>query len=134
MRFDVKALKELTSAEQPPERLLRPNKFGSQPTYIFGDASGSGYGTSSWTPGDNSTMVGFGAWDPANEGKEFSNCRELGNIVRRLEYLDQIGKLTDAAEFFIFTTKQSRRVGILPGYHKIAGGTLPDVPVTSYPD
>ncbi|KAL7579738.1 hypothetical protein ACA910_021880 [Epithemia clementina (nom. ined.)] len=97
MRFDVEALEELTSAEQPPERLFRPNKFGSRPTYVFGDASGSGYGTSNWTTWDDSIMVDFEACDPANEGKESFNYRELGNIVRRIEYLDQIGELTDAA-------------------------------------
>ncbi|KAL7565118.1 hypothetical protein ACA910_005125 [Epithemia clementina (nom. ined.)] len=103
MQFDVEALEQLTVADVPPERLLRPTKHGSMPRYCFGDASGAGFGFSSWTPGETNISIKYGMWTPQFANSSSSNQRELGNIVFRIEEMDHQGLLDEQTEVFIFT-------------------------------
>ncbi|KAL7565746.1 hypothetical protein ACA910_010186 [Epithemia clementina (nom. ined.)] len=103
MKFDVKALEELTSAESPPERLLRPSSQGSSPRYCFGDASGAGFGFSSWAPGEDKVDVRYGTWEPSFMHLSSSNQRELGNLVFCMEEMDRQGLLNDQSTIFLLT-------------------------------
>ncbi|KAL7579542.1 hypothetical protein ACA910_007917 [Epithemia clementina (nom. ined.)] len=103
MIFDVKALELLTSAPQPPERLLRPSKQGSRARYYFGDVSGAGFSSSGWSPGNSFIEVEYGSWGKEVSRTTSSNFRELANIVNKIEELDKEGRLNDLHEVFIFT-------------------------------
>ncbi|KAL7566076.1 hypothetical protein ACA910_009862 [Epithemia clementina (nom. ined.)] len=102
MKYNVVALERLTVTDNPPERLLRPNKRGSWARYYFADASGAGYGRSGWTPGDVAIEIDYGSWGDRIATTTSSNFRELGNIVKKIEDLDQQGSLTDLAGVFVF--------------------------------
>ncbi|KAL7576966.1 hypothetical protein ACA910_006722 [Epithemia clementina (nom. ined.)] len=103
MRFDVTALEKLTEAIAPPECLLCPNPRGACARYYFADALGAGFGRSGWSPGDAYVEVDYGAWGDKVAKTSSSNFRELGNIVKKLEEMDNQGRLTDLAEVFVFT-------------------------------
>ena len=103
MIFDVEAMEELTKAEEPPERFLRPDKNKAKARYYFGDASGAGFGMSGWSPGDDEIEVDFGAWEASAMLGSSSNFRELANIVMKIEALDAQGRVNAETEFFIFT-------------------------------
>ncbi|KAL7576486.1 hypothetical protein ACA910_017990 [Epithemia clementina (nom. ined.)] len=110
MRFDVEALETLTLANTPPERLLRLDKRGAIPQYVFADASGAGFGVSSWTPGSEHVEVAYGAWNPHKMKNLSSNQRELANIVYKIEMLDAEGNYIPARRFlFLPTTSMPSR-------------------------
>ena len=60
LQSDLKALMELTCFEDPPRIPVRPTN--SKATYIVGDASGSGFGSSSWIAGEEKIEATYGAW------------------------------------------------------------------------
>ena len=91
MIFDVEAMEELTHADYPPERFLRPDKTKAKARYYFGDVSGAGFGMSGWSPGDDEIEVDFGAWEASAMLGSSSNFRELANIVMKIEALDSQG-------------------------------------------
>ncbi|KAL7564367.1 hypothetical protein ACA910_001517 [Epithemia clementina (nom. ined.)] len=103
MRFDVAALEELTKAPSPPERLIRPAAMGSSAVYVFGDASGTGFGTSSWSPAEAEIEVEFGTWPEDYQTQTSSNFRKLANIVEKIKRMDAVGSLNDKTEIFVFT-------------------------------
>ncbi|KAL7579899.1 hypothetical protein ACA910_004905 [Epithemia clementina (nom. ined.)] len=103
MRFDVEALEKLTESDSPPERLLRPASHGLTPRYCFGNASGAGFGFSSWSPGEDKIDVQYGTWDPSFMCSSSSNQRELGNLVFQIEEMDRQGLLNERTEIFLFT-------------------------------
>ncbi|KAL7563497.1 hypothetical protein ACA910_008797 [Epithemia clementina (nom. ined.)] len=86
--FDVQALEKLTEEPTPPERLLWPNRNGAKPVYMFGDASGVGFGSSFWSLGATLIQVEHGTWDATVLEDSSSNFRKLGNIVFTLEHMD----------------------------------------------
>ncbi|KAL7559152.1 hypothetical protein ACA910_010231 [Epithemia clementina (nom. ined.)] len=106
MVFDVRALEELTQSPLPPERLLRPAQHGAKPIYVFGDASGAGFGVSSWTPKSVYVQAEHGTWDTNIAKKSTSNFRELANIVFSIERIDRNNEISDATEIFVFTDNQ----------------------------
>ncbi|KAL7575181.1 hypothetical protein ACA910_018671 [Epithemia clementina (nom. ined.)] len=103
MKGDVTALDNLTMSATPPECMIRPNKHGSVARYLFVDASGAGYGTSGWTPGEIEIEVDYGSWGSTVSSTTSSNYRELGNIVLKIEQMDQDNRLNNLLEIFIFT-------------------------------
>ncbi|KAL7573105.1 hypothetical protein ACA910_018786 [Epithemia clementina (nom. ined.)] len=106
MAFDVEALEAFTTAAIPPERLLRPSKTGSKPSYIFADASGAGFGSSDWTPLEKDLAVVYGSWPTSYKSCTSSNFRALKNIVDKIERLDEEGWLLENTEVFVFTDNQ----------------------------
>ena len=95
---DVAALWELFSTDKPPRRQVRPSQTATA-IYQFGDASGSGFGSSLII--GNRVYYSHGQWnlDHANES---SNFRELANLIYAIEGAHQKGLLEDA-ELFFFT-------------------------------
>ncbi|KAL7570650.1 hypothetical protein ACA910_014924 [Epithemia clementina (nom. ined.)] len=106
MIFNVEALDKLTSSPTPPERFLRPEKEGSKPIYIFGDASGAGFGVSQWRSGDTEVKVTHGIWNHDQMAGSSSNFRELANLVYAIKYMDANNEISAQSEIFIFTDNQ----------------------------
>lgn len=73
--------------------------------YVFGDASGSGFGSSWINPdshsSDNVLKFRFGVWGEAGKGRS-SNYRELRNLIETLEHMGEKGSLK-GKEVFVFT-------------------------------
>jgi hypothetical protein len=69
LQEDVKALQALTSTDQPPKRSVRPNQ-GVSVVYAFGDASGSGFGGSSF--GNDGLWYFSGQWDDSYSSKSLN--------------------------------------------------------------
>jgi hypothetical protein len=93
------ALSHMFEGEEPALRLVR----GSLIQYVgygFGDASGSGFG-SSWLNKSGELVIRIGMWN--KEGVDTSsNYRELRNLVETLELMGQRGEL-EGFELFLFT-------------------------------
>ena len=93
------ALSHMFEGEEPSLRLVR----GSLIQYVgygFGDASGSGFG-SSWLDKVESLVIRIGMWN--EEGVDTSsNYRELRNSVETLEVMGHRGEL-EGYEIFFFT-------------------------------
>ena len=93
------ALSHMFEGEEPALRLVR----GSLIKYVgygFGDASGSGFG-SSWLDKSGDLVIRIGMWN--KEGVDTSsNYRELRNLVETLELMGQRGEL-EGYEMFLFT-------------------------------
>ena len=98
---DVEALQELTRAESPPWRRVRPKK-SAVVSYGFGDASGTAFGAASKIAGSEEFHFQFGQWPSRVTEEESSNWREFTNLVEYLEERGQLGVLDDA-EVFMFT-------------------------------
>ena len=64
LKDDVEALEILTAADRPPKLLARPTTR-DRPTYMFGDASGQGFGMSIWTKPNEDVRVEYGTWTVA---------------------------------------------------------------------
>ena len=102
----------LFEASEPALRLIRGSSI-VEVCYIFGDASGEGFG-SAWRkkrkerasaneeePGDGCLAYRFGVW--GKEGVDTSsNYRELRNLVETLEVMGIRGDL-EGRELFLFT-------------------------------
>jgi hypothetical protein len=89
---DLEALLVLFAPENSPRRAVRPRKR-SEALYMFGDASGSGFGSSLMV--ENIIHYRHGQWsDVARE--ESSNYRELGNSVYAIGEACDNGLLKDS--------------------------------------
>ena len=95
---DVGALAELFESLTPPQRSMRLSKNATA-IYQFGDASGSGFGSSLIIDGD--IYYRHGQWSEAFS-QESSNFRELANLIHAIEDAYGKGLLADA-ELFVFT-------------------------------
>lgn len=98
LRSDIEALRELTSGPEPSRRLVRARKTVCV-VYGFGDASGTGFGSSIKINGKTVWKSGQWFWTFKEES---SNYRELCNLVLALEDLEKSGEL-DGCEVFMFT-------------------------------
>jgi hypothetical protein len=107
-RSGINFLKFLTQPEEPPCISVRP-EASSTIAFIFGDASGHGFGTSEWVkkseegPGDDTIDGDYGTWTKEVTRKSSSNFRELLNLVLKLERMAQEGRLDKCIEIFMFT-------------------------------
>jgi len=70
---------ELTCFEDRLQIPVRPTN--SKATYIAGDASGSGFGSSSWKTGDEKIHATYGAWKEEMTKYKSSNFRKTANLV-----------------------------------------------------
>ena len=98
MKEHAHVLVDMFSAEEPVLRLVRGSAI-LVALYIFGDASGLGFG-SSWLL-DKELKYRFGVWG-LNSDKTTSNYRELRNLVETLERSGVDGELR-GKEIFVFT-------------------------------
>jgi len=98
---DLEALWFLCQAERPPERKVR-SKDVYLARYGFGDASGTGFGSSF---GDkDGVSYRYGVWGK-DENKQSSNYRELANLVETLEVMVENGSIRNC-ELYLFTDNQ----------------------------
>jgi hypothetical protein len=97
---DLWMLQKLTEDEEPPQVVVRAKETAVG--YLFGDASGGGFGTSLWTVGTGMVDLTYGTWR-SQMSKESSNFREFANFVRRVEQLVRNGKLEPGTELFLLT-------------------------------
>jgi len=77
--------------------------------YGFGDASGSGFGSSFTAKGE--IIYAHGQWDELHRNKT-SNFRELANIVYALERAQKQGTLKNS-EVFLFTDNSTAEAAFL---------------------
>jgi hypothetical protein len=99
LHTDLEALSSLFSASTPPTRYIRATHT-QVALYGFGDASGSGYGSSVALP-DGSIFFRHGLWSDGGDSTT-SNYRELNNLVNAIEEGLERGHLVNT-ELFIFT-------------------------------
>jgi len=95
---DLEALEFLFATPTPPLRPMRPSVHAVA-VYQFGDASGSGFGSSLFING--SIYYRHGQWNEDFSG-ESSNFRELANLIHAIEDASHKGLLHEA-ELFVFT-------------------------------
>ena len=98
MKEHVNVLVETFSSEKPVLRLTRGSSI-VETMYIFGDASGLGFG-SSWHMNDQINFR-YGIWDLGSEDIS-SHYRELRNLVETLESNGEKGILK-GKEIYLFT-------------------------------
>ena len=98
MKEHLHVLVDMFSAEEPVLRLVQGSAI-LEALYIFGDASGLGFG-SSWLS-DKEVKYCFGVWG-LDSDKTTSNYRELRNLVETLERSGVNGELR-GNEIFVFT-------------------------------
>jgi len=113
LQDDLGALMELLEPETPPKRTVRP-KQGASVVYGFGDASGSGFGTS--FAGAGEVTYAHGQWDEEHKAKT-SNFIELANIVYALERAQRQGTLKNS-EVFLFTDNGTAEAAFFKGTSK----------------
>ena len=111
LMFDVEALWRFFNREEPPLRLVRGRAI-HEVLYGFGDASGSGFG-STWEV-DGKLHFRLGVWKSDGEGTS-SNFRELKNLVDSLKEMASKGALK-GREVFMFTDNSTAD-------HAFANGT-----------
>ena len=110
LKDDLGALGELTASLTPPLRLVRPRSVCSV-RYGFGDASGSGFGSTFSSPGV--VLYRHGVWGDDGNGKS-SNWRELTNLVEALECEAREGRL-QGCEVFVFTDNSTAEAAFFKG-------------------
>jgi hypothetical protein len=98
LKGDIEALTLFTQTSLPPSRMVRPAE-NSSVAYVFGDASGSGFG-STWYDGKE-VSYSSGQWSEQYSAQT-SNFRELANLVIMLEQAHERGELRNS-KVFIFT-------------------------------
>jgi hypothetical protein len=83
----------------------------SQALYLFGDASGAGFGSSLVI--DGSVHYQHGQWN-ASIAQEYSNFRELANLVTAIQDCVKHGLLTNS-ELFVFTDNSTAEAAFYKG-------------------
>ena len=107
LKDDLSALMELTALKSPPRVPVRATN--KEACYIVGDASGSGFGSSSYrrTAGEHSTeeevIAEYGTWTEPVTRESSSNFRETANLVIRLRNSLRSGEIKRGSEVFVFT-------------------------------
>ena len=97
---DLVVLMKFTASVDPPRVPARPSH--SLAMFIVGDASGTGFGGSTWKAGEAGITASFGAWDKRLM-RESSNFKEAYNLVLLLEHQLSQGEIERGSEIFVFT-------------------------------
>ena len=97
---DMEALMKFTATDLAPLVPARPSQ--SLAMFIVGDASGTGFGGSTWKSGDEGIQATFGGWN-AKVMRESSNFKEAYNLVLLLEHQIKVGEVALGSEIFVFT-------------------------------
>jgi hypothetical protein len=107
---DIAALRLLFSPSYPPKRAVRPQATATA-AYGFGDASGSGFGTTLLIQG--TIHYRHGQWSTM-ESESSSNYRELHNLILGIEEAVSAGVLNNT-ELFLFTDNTSAEAAFHKG-------------------
>jgi len=107
---DIRALRLFLSPQEPPQWVIRP-KPHSVVVYSFGDASGSGFGSSLLREG---TLTHYSGQWVDEVGENSSNFRELANLVNLLELAREAGTLKNS-EVFVFTDNSTAESAFFKG-------------------
>jgi len=110
--LDVGTLMELTAFKEPPLVPIRPVE--KQATYMVGDASGMGFGSSTWTEDDEIMEAEHGYWSMRVTLEASSNFREAANLAMRLNSMVSRGILKRRSEIWVFTDNTTAE----KNYHK----------------
>ena len=105
MKEHIPIIVEMFLPKDPVLRLVRGSAI-LEALYIFGDASGLGFG-SSWLSGAE-VKYRFGIWGGNSKTSTSSNYRELRNLVETLERSGLDGELT-GKEIFLFTDNSTAK-------------------------
>ena len=97
---DLVVLMKFTASATPPRVAARPSQ--SLAMFIVWDASGTGFGGSTWKAGEANITASFGAWDKRLM-RESSNFKEAYNLVLLLEHQISQGQIESGSEIFVFT-------------------------------
>ena len=100
LKQDVIALLKFVEDDLSPKIPVRSNKMAG--AYLWGDASGVGFGNSLWVEGKSWYDLGYGSWSIDMSAKS-SNFREAYNLVVALERLVKENKIEKGTEVWIFT-------------------------------
>jgi hypothetical protein len=111
LQMDLEALLSLFSAPHPPTRYVRATHI-QVALYGFGDASGSGFGSSIALP-DGCTLFRHGLWSEVDDSST-SNYRELNNLVTAIEEGIAAGHLQNT-ELFLFTDNSTAEGAFFKG-------------------
>lgn len=95
----LSALEALFKDDKPTLRHIRGASI-LEAAYVFGDASGEGFG-SSWVDREGSIGFRFGVWGKEGDNSS-SNYREFRNLIETLERLGELGQLA-GREVILFT-------------------------------
>ena len=110
----ILVLADMFSLTQPV-LLLKRGSYRFDALYIFGDASGLGFGSSSWPSGkENRLSYRYGVCGMSTDECS-SNYRELQNLVESLERSGGAGEL-EGKEIFVFTDNSTAEAVIHKGY------------------
>lgn len=110
LKDDIYALREFLSPVDPPK--IRERSTSVQIVrYGFGDASGSGFGSTIETP--EGLKYRIGTWG-GDDDAESSNYKELDNVVTTIEEEAKCGNLADAVLFF-FTDNSTVEAALYKG-------------------
>ena len=100
VKEDMRVLMDFFSGSTPPKIPIRPTGYAT--FYIVGDASGTGFGTTTWDDKSGKVRIQFGGWDDAFQLNS-SNLREAYNHVLGLEDQIKSGVIKSGTEVFVFT-------------------------------
>jgi hypothetical protein len=112
---DLKVLSRLTCFAEPPVLKIRSKSLVIA-KYTFGDASGSGFATSTVTVGESDLSVLYGTWNEKMSDNS-SNFKEFGNFVTHLKQAALTGEV-DGAEVFMFTDNATTEAAWFNGTSK----------------
>jgi hypothetical protein len=101
LRGDLQALGELTESAAAPTVQVRLTATAAA-GFMFGDASGVGFGQSLWFLAQKDVDVFYGLWNREAAGNS-SNWREFYNQVLGVERGIENGKIPEGTEIFLFT-------------------------------
>ena len=101
LKDDLRALMRLTSHEDPPMLPVRPTN--SEACYVVGDASGAGFGSSSYKAKSKEVKAEYGTWKSTVTHDRSSNFREAANLVGRIKRMMKKQQIQKGAEVFVFT-------------------------------
>lgn len=107
MKEDVNILAFMFQARSPSHQLIRGFNI-ARLLYGFGDASGAGFGSSSWVDcsvgawQNRSVCYRFGRWGSETDEEKSSNFRELQNLIETLKQMACQGEMS-GVEVFLFT-------------------------------
>ena len=110
---DIMSLQHIFRSNSPPLRLVRSGKL-TQPLYMFGDASGTGFG-SMWNI-DEKIYFRLGTWDKSSNSQS-SNFREMKNLLDTLLSLVKENSLKGYS-IFVFTDNSTAELAYYKGNSK----------------
>ena len=111
---DLQALHRILAPTVPIHRLVRGTKI-KKIQLVFGDASGSGFG-STWETSNGTIRYRYGLWG-SDMNDSSSNLRELLNLVETLEKMQLEGEL-EGTEIYVFTDNSTAELAFFKGTSK----------------